>query len=78
MNETEKNKIKRFLDDDVTQKAVYNTLLRTFLKPRDRGDVQMLAASRIAIDLLEEGWKELHKVSHQVNKEPREVKQVGL
>jgi hypothetical protein len=54
-------KITRFLNDVVMAEAVKRVLLESFMKPSKDTDVQTLAASRIAIDLLNEGWKELQK-----------------
>lgn len=52
-------RIQRFINDEVLADAVYGIILESFLKPRRISDVQFLAASRIAIDLLNEAWKEL-------------------
>ena len=61
IDKTKEEKLFRFVNDVVMREAVYNILLQSFLKPKDRTDVNTLAASRIAIDLLQDGWKELQK-----------------
>jgi hypothetical protein len=78
MDTTRKEKINRFLNDVVMQQAVYDVLLDAFLKPKDRSDIHMLAGSRIAIDLLQEAWKDLQKVKNETQSEKKELKQVGL
>lgn len=65
MNKAEQEKIKKFILDETLQKAVYNSLLDSFLKPRS-GDVYTLAASRIAIDLLQEAWGKMKRVSSEI------------
>ena len=61
MDKTQEEKIRLFINDKVMSAAVYDMLLKSFIKPSDRADVNVLAASRIAIDLLQESWKELKK-----------------
>lgn len=77
MNDREREKVARFLDDAVAAKAVYDVLLSAYLKPR-QGDVQTLAASRIAIDLLQEGWRELEKVRNTTTQDEKPRQSVGL
>ena len=60
MNDTEIEKVNNFLNDEVMSNAVYAILLSSFLKPQTEKDVNTLAASRIAIDLLQEAWRELN------------------
>lgn len=62
MNATQREKINRFLNDTVMSSTVREVILNAYLKPRADRDVQTLAASRIAIDLLDEAWKELLKL----------------
>ena len=73
MNDTQKDKINRFINDPTMSEAVYSVMLASFLKPRGDKDVQFLAASRIAIDLLEDSWKELRKLKIEKGRvEPKE------
>lgn len=53
-------RIGRFLDDQAMSAAVYDVLLKCFLKEAD-GDVHTLAAQRIAITLLQGAWAELER-----------------
>ena len=71
-------KIKRFLDDKAMSAAVKEIILATFLKKKPVTDVQMLAASRIAIDLLDEAYKELEKYAVIQEDKERELTQPGL
>lgn len=59
MNQTQEEKLKRFVSDSVLLEAVKEVLMECYLRPRKDADVQVLAASRIAIDMLREAWKEL-------------------
>jgi flagellin-specific chaperone FliS len=78
MNKDKQAKIKRFMNDLGMQRAVYEVVLESFLKPRKDADVHQLAAGRLAIDLLQEAWKELEKVKETSEPEATEPKQVGL
>lgn len=78
MDETQKEKINRFLSDEVMAGAVKKVLVDAFLKDRGDKDVQTLAASRIAIDLLEDGWKTLNKVKNKEEKEDKLSSNPGL
>ena len=52
-------KLKQFVNDHETAKAVHGLLLRIFLRPPKNRDVQTLAAAWMAKDLLEDAWTEL-------------------
>jgi hypothetical protein len=78
MNETEKNKINRFMMDTVMSNSVYEVIRNAFLKNKGQRDLQILAAERIAIDLLEDAWKELLKFKSEKEQQTNEIKQVGL
>ena len=62
--------------------AVYDVLLESFLSfdfpYSPNADVQLLAASRIAIDSLRKGWKDLEKFKNSIEQEKEERTQVGL
>ena len=66
-----------FLADKLTKDAVKKVLRESFIKTKD-GDIHMKAAQMIAINLLEEGFKELKKYSNKAEQEIKEVTQVGL
>ena len=70
-NENQKEKIRRFLGDVVLKDTVHGIMLQSFLKTRE-GDIHIKAASRLAIDFLNEAWKELEKFKNEENenKEP--------
>lgn len=78
MNPTQKEKIQRFLADKVMAKSVFDVLLTEFLKPAPMADVNLLAASRVAIDLLQEGWKELEKCAVKEDPSTEIRQQVGV
>ena len=65
MDAAKKERVARFLNDVMLSETIYNVLLQSFLKPRARQDVQLFAAARLAIDLLEEGWKDLNRYRSQ-------------
>lgn len=72
-----KGKIKRFMADLSMKDAVYEVLLQSYLRQRD-GDVNLKAAQMTAVELLNDGWKELEKLSRQTEKEPTEKGNVGI
>lgn len=55
------SRIQKFIDDESTQQAVYSVIKDTFLAKKGQKDIQILAAERIAVDLLDDAWKELKK-----------------
>lgn len=57
--------------------SVYSSLLQSFLRKRPSSDVNLKAAQMIAVELLEEGWKELERFK-SVDKEKRVLTQIGL
>jgi hypothetical protein len=79
LNEIEKQKIDRFLKDTIMSNAVKNVFINSFLKPIKSTDTNFLAASRIAIDLLNNAWDELQKFENiKSNDEPSKTGQIGL
>jgi len=75
---TDKQKIKNFISDKVMSGAVHDVLLDSFLKKGDTTDVQTLAAERIAINLLHDGFKSLKKYASENTQETKTLKQVGM
>ena len=75
MNEAKKEKIRKFLNDKNMAESVKEVLIGAFLKPKPQTDIKILAASIIAIDLLEVAWKVLRKAG--VSEEPRGEKLVN-
>jgi len=78
MNDTQKAKLIRFLDDPVMSDTVYQVLRNSFLKSKGQRDVQVLAAERLAIDLLEGGWRELERYKSEDPQGSQTVAQVGM
>lgn len=78
MTEPQKLKIARFLADAEAAEAVKAVLLASFLKGKGERDVHILAASTLAVEKLEEGWRELER--HRASLEPKAEgrAQVGL
>lgn len=58
--------------------TVFNIIQTSFLKAKPNQDVNQLAASRIAIDLLGEALKELNKYKDDTQKDNKELNQVGM
>ncbi len=78
LNETQINKVQRFIIDPVVSEAVYMVLLKSFLKKRGDEDTNMKAARFLATELLEEGWKELQKLKVEMEENGSVTRQVGL
>lgn len=79
MDIQKQEKIKKFLSDKAMSQAVKEVLINSFLKTRGVMEVNFLAASRIAIDLLDLGFKDLERISKSAeNNEDTPIKQVGL
>lgn len=78
MNKEREARIKKFMSDVETANAVREMLTKSFLRKRERSDIYMAAAERLAIDLLEDAWRELEKIKGQDESEKRDLSQVGL
>ncbi len=78
LNPTQKGKITKFLEDKLMADSVYEVVLDSFLKPKPNSDVYKLAASRLAIDMLGEAWKEMEKYQANFENEKAEVRQIGM
>lgn len=79
MNDLQIEKLKRFANDSDACIAVYKLLENTLLRPiNTTTDVNMLAAERIAVDVLKEAWKELDKYKSKGQNEQKEGRQIGL
>ena len=75
MNQLNKERIQRFMSDEVMRESVKEALIHSFMKKRD-GDVQLKAAQMIALELLQEGWRELENMSSEaehVDKKPKQI-----
>lgn len=78
MDETKRQKIKHFLSDPIMSGAVREVFTKMFLKPKGNQDVHTLAASRIAIDLLDEAYKELAALSAEEPQSEKRSTNPGL
>lgn len=78
MNDTQREKLRRFGNDVVMSEAVKNVVRDAFLKGKGQRDVQVLAAERLALDFLEDAWKELKRYADTENEQSNAIKQVGL
>lgn len=72
------NKIKRFMADVDTQIAVKQFVTDQFLKSNKSTDVNYLAAKMIAIELLNNAWKEMDKQRERRDIPVSGSSQVGL
>ena len=78
MDETQKNKIQQFINDDMMFKVILEFLTNSFLNRRGQRDIQIMAAERMAIELLDDGFRELEKFKFGGEEEKAEKRQVGL
>lgn len=69
LNDTQVSKVVRFLEDEVMSDSVKEIIIGSFLKAKTNQDVYQLAASRIAINLLEDAWKDLDKYRLDIGEE---------
>jgi len=77
LNQTQKNKIRGFMSDEMMSDAVRVVLEGTFKKKRN-DDVGTLAAQMMALNLLEEVFKELSRYLNETAKEKKSVDNPGL
>lgn len=78
MDDVKIAKIDRFLKDEVMVMAVYEVLRNAFLKGKGQRDINILAAERLAVDLLDEGWRDLKKFQDISSDESEHSGNVGL
>lgn len=76
INDLKTAKIQKFLNDEAMSEAVREAIQESFLSGTSK-DVNYLAASRIAIDLLKEAWKDLQKYQRKEDG-AKNNQQVGL
>jgi len=57
-----KEKIKQFMADTVMSEVIQDEIRNSFLKTRKDQDIYKLAASRLAIDYLNEAFKEFGNI----------------
>lgn len=78
IDDVQRAKIEYFLNDRVMASAVFGVIKGSFLKKKGQRDVQMLAAERLAVDLLEDGWQELQKYQYVNQEKDQKGQQIGL
>lgn len=71
-------RIERFMADPLLSSAVKDVIMASYLKKAKSNDVNYLAASRIAIDLLEEAWDILGRYSQSDENGVKNEGNVGL
>lgn len=72
MNTDKQERISRFIKDERMSEAVKEVLQKSFLKTPSK-EVNYLAASRIALDYLEDAWKELLRYKEEKANESTKV-----
>jgi len=78
MSILKREKVKLFMSDKEMSEAVMDIITRAFLKPVPHNDVHVLAAHKIATDLLEDAFKELKKFVIEKESVEKKSKQIGL
>ena len=71
-------KVRKFLADKDMEGTIHEVLLKAFLKKRSDADVNLKAAQMVAVELLEEGWKELEKLKAEGEQSTPDRVQPGL
>lgn len=77
MNDLEKERIRQFINDPVMSEAVRDFLLKNFLKKKTGADVNILAASTLAVYQLTDAWKELEAL-RDVQEKSTARKQIAI
>ncbi len=78
MNDAQNAKLDLFIKDQVMSDAVYEVIRDAFLSKKGKKDIQVLAAERLAIDLLDDAWKELSKFNSINSEKQSQSGNVGL
>lgn len=71
LTDIEKAKIYRLNEDPELLNGIKKVFLGAFLK-RQGGDVQVLAAARLAVDLLDDGFRDLEKIKPEGKRTSKE------
>lgn len=72
-----KAKVTQFINDKLMVAVVKQVITETFLKPRS-SDVYQLASERLAINLLDEAFKEMARLENVPKKEENPPQNIGL
>lgn len=78
MPDAKKEKIRQFVNDPDMERAVHGALLRFFLKAPKERDVQFLAASWVAKEIFDEGWKDLLRLKNDSEKREKPISNLAL
>ena len=65
MTQERREKLKRFANDISLMEAVKEVLTASFLRERAEKDVHYLAAKSLAVEYLEDAWRELARVREE-------------
>lgn len=77
MTPDQKAKITSFLNDRMMSATVYDVLRTNFEKIRGH-DVEVLAATTLALQYLKDGFRDLEHYKNEVEAIPIDKKQIGL
>ncbi len=78
MNIDTRERIRKFVADEATCKIVFAFIQDVYLRPTKSKDVHVLAASRLAIDNLQEAWDEMSRFSSRKEDTITEKQQIAL
>lgn len=78
MDNIRKEKLNQFGNDIAMNTAVKDLIMSALLKPKGSKDVNFLASERLALDAMEEAWKELDKFKPNTDDTVGSSKQIGL
>ena len=73
-----REKITQFLNDKAMSDTIKGILEEILARPSKDRDIHLLAAKTIAIELLQEAWKELNKLKNERDQEPRQGTNPGI
>lgn len=76
--ETKRQKITLFLNDEMMSESIKEELREAFLTSKSEESVESKAARMMAIEMLETGWKRLQTLKNKGQNEQKDRQQVGL
>ena len=78
MSDNDRAKIRKFLGDKEMSEAVKRVMFSTFIKDSKIRNVEVMAAERLAINLLNEAFKELERAKESAKAPITKLTQPGL
>jgi len=78
MDDLKLAKIKQFLRDESMAFSIKEAMKDAFLKPSKDRSIENLAARFIAVELLEEAWKDLKRFQDEEESKANKSPQIGL